>query len=135
MGPWRAAEPGLEDTGEGDRILPPLSYTWSGWGSRLRSKVCALNFVTAVVSECRTPSGIMAVLAHLIPTTALWVAFLASFYKEEPERLRHVPKMSPSVRCWDLSSNPTVGVILGSGHSIASTHTRFPPRFSSRGHN
>lgn len=101
-GPWRAAEPGWEDNGEGDRILSPLSYTWSGWDSRFRSKVCALNFVTVVISGC-------------------W-EFLASFYEEEPERLRHVPKMSPLVRCWDLSSNPAVGVILGSEHSTPTTH-------------
>lgn len=135
MGLWRAAEPGWEDKGEGNRILPPLSYTWSGWGSRLRAKVCALNFVTVVVSGCQVPSGIMAVLAHLIPTMALWVAFLVSFYKEEPERLRHVPKMSPSVRCWDLSSNPAVRGQYWEVGTVLPTYTRFPPRFSSRGHN
>lgn len=43
-------------------------------------------------SGCQAPSGMITVLAHLIPTTALGVAL--AHLSEEPERLSQVSEFS-----------------------------------------
>lgn len=55
-----------------------------GQGSRFRSKVGALNSVTLVSPGYQVPRGMITVLAHLIPTAALRVVFLAPFYRGRP---------------------------------------------------